>query len=71
MQDSDVSKKHKKFEKNYNQEVKILPQGFDFESNIVITKKKLIIHNLGSNGTAIVIQNSSAIKSHSELFKLV
>ncbi len=71
MQNSVLAENHKKFERNYNQEVKILPKDFDFESNIVITPKKLIIHNLGSENSAIVIQNKSAIKSHFELFKLI
>jgi len=71
MQNSEISKKYKKFEKNYNQQVKILPEKIFLENNIVITNHKIIIHTLNSKNSAIIIKDKSIINTQKELFNLI
>lgn len=68
-QDSSIAREHEKFQKNYNQRVRILPQGTVLETNIVITPQKLVIQELKEPMIAIVIENESIIKSHKQLFE--
>ncbi len=69
--DSKISKEHKKFEKNYNEKVKILPKDTALKTNLVITPQKIVIHQLTEPIMAIVIENKSIIQMHKELFEII
>ncbi|MFW9878364.1 MAG: TrmB family transcriptional regulator [Candidatus Thorarchaeota archaeon] len=70
-QDSQIARLHKAREKNYNEKVKILPKETKLSTNLVITSKKVIIHQLTMPIMAIVIENKSIIQMHKELFEIM
>ncbi|PCI20915.1 hypothetical protein COB64_01520 [Candidatus Wolfebacteria bacterium] len=70
-QDSKIARDHKRFEKNYNEQVKILPKETMLSTNLVLTSKKLVIQQLHPPIMAIVIENKSIIKMHKELFEII
>ncbi|HEY4483387.1 MAG TPA: helix-turn-helix domain-containing protein [Candidatus Paceibacterota bacterium] len=61
----------KKFERNFNQKVKILPEGTVLSASIIITPQKIVIHQYNLPISAIVIQTKSAIQSQKEMFELI
>ncbi len=69
--DSPVAREHKKFEKNYNEKVKILPKDTSLTTNLVITPQRVVIHQLTPPLMAIVIENKSVIEMHKELFEMI
>lgn len=70
-QDSPTAREHKKLERNFNEHLKILPPGTALNTNLVIIPKKIVIHSLTPPMMAIVIENSSVIKMHRELFEII
>ncbi len=70
-QDSPVAREHKKFEKNFNQEVRILPQGTLLNVDMLVLPKKLIVIDLAPPLTALVIENQSIVELQRNLFTLV
>ncbi len=68
LKDCDKTHELKKYEKNYNEEIKILPEKINFSSNLIIIPKKVIIHQLIPPFRAIVIENQSAVQLQRELF---
>ncbi len=71
LEDSPTARKHKQFERNYNERIKILPASTSLSTNMVITPRKLVIHQLSLPVIAITIENTSIIKMHRELFELL
>lgn len=69
--DSDISRKFKKYEKNYNQNIKILSPETELTTNLIITPKKIVIHQLVEPISAIVIENKNIVKMHKEQFELI
>ncbi len=69
--DSDIARKHKKFEKNYNEKIKILPKNTKLKTNLVITPQRVVVHQLTEPIMAIVIENKSIIQMHKELFEII
>lgn len=69
--DSAIAREHKKFEKNYNEKIKILPPGTVLTTNMVIIPKLLVVHQLTPPIMAIVIENKSAIQMQRELFDII
>ena len=70
-QDSPLAREHKKFEKNYNEEVKILPKDTSLTTNMVITPRKVVIHQLSIPMLAIVIENANVVKMNKEMFEMI
>lgn len=68
LKDCEKARELKKYEKNYNEEIKILPENINFSSNLIIIPKKIIIHQLVPPIRAIVIENQSAVQLQRELF---
>ena len=64
-------KEHKKFEKNFNEQIRILPIGTTLDTNIVITPKKILMHTLSGNITGVVLTNKSFIKMQKEFFEIM
>jgi HTH-type transcriptional regulator, sugar sensing transcriptional regulator len=71
MQDSPAAREYKKFERNYNLQAKFLPEGTDLITNLVVTPQRVVIHQLISPITAIVIENKSVIQMHQQFFELM
>ena len=70
-QDSPTAQQHKKFEKNYNEKIKVLPAGTALTTNLVITPQRVVIHQLHAPHLAIVIENQSVIQMHREQFEIM
>ena len=71
MCDSDIARQHKKFEKNYNEQIKILDKDKKIDINLIITPRKLVIHQLVDPIMAIVIENKSIIKMQKQFFDII
>jgi sugar-specific transcriptional regulator TrmB len=67
----DVAEKRKKTEKNFNEEIKILPKESEFHIDLVITPKKLVIFQLHQPLIAIVIENKSIIELQKNMFETI
>jgi sugar-specific transcriptional regulator TrmB len=70
-QDSKIAQEHKSFERNFNQTVKILPEGTSLHVDTLLLPKKLVILELLPPYKTIVIENQSIIELHREMFELV
>ena len=71
LQDSKTAQEFHKFQKNYNLKLKILPKDTSLITNLVITPQKVVIHQLISPLSAIVIENKSTIQMHQQLFEII
>lgn len=71
LQDSQAARDAKKFEKNYNEKVKILPAGTNLTTNLVVTPQRALIHQLVPPILGIVIENKSVIQMHKEMFEII
>lgn len=71
LKECDKARELKQYEKNYNEEVKILPKNVNFSSNLIIIPKKVIIHQLVPPVRAVVIENKSAVQLQRELFNTI
>lgn len=69
--DSERARYVKQFERNFNQEVKILPDGTELSTSLIVTPKRLVIHQYVPIASAIVIQTKSAIQMQKELFEII
>lgn len=71
LRDSALTQKQKKFEKNYNEEIKILSPKTALNANMVIIPKKIVLHQLIEPIAAIVIENKSVVKTMQEVFEIM
>ncbi len=71
LQDSEVARDMKKFQRNYNSFVKILSSSTKLSTNLIIIPRRVVIHQLHPNPLAIVIENSSVIQMHREMFEVM
>ncbi len=70
-QDSNIAREHQKFEKNYNEKIKVLPPETTLTTNLVITSDRVIIHQLTNPISAIVIQNKNVARMNKEMFEIM
>lgn len=71
LQDSPGAREYKKFERNYNVEIKILPEGTELATNLVVIPRRVVVHQLTPPIMAIVVENKSIIKMHQEFFEIM
>lgn len=71
LKDSLLTRKHVKLQDAYEETIKVLPKTAVFETNTVITDKRVVFHQLKEQQIAIVIENPSVILMHQELFKIL
>lgn len=69
--DSPTARKAQKFQKNYNQTVKILPKSTNLSINLVVTPYRVIIHKLNQPISALVITDPAIIQMHKESFEIM
>lgn len=62
---------HKKFEKNFNEKIRILPERRTLDTNLIITPKKIMMHTLSEPITGVVLTNKSFIKMQKEFFEIM
>lgn len=70
-QDSDVAREHKKYQKNYNEEFKIIESNYNIDTDMVLTPKQLIIVDLLPPITTLVIENRNIINLQKQTFDLL
>ncbi len=69
--DSLDARRSKQFERNFNQKVKILPEGTNLSTSLIVTPQKVVIHQYNLPISAIVIQTKSAIQLQKEMFEIM
>lgn len=69
--EGEKAREWKKYEKNYNCRVKILPKDVAFSVDIVITPQKMVIQPLSAPIMAIVIENENVVKMQQEIFEIL
>lgn len=70
-QDSKIAREHKKFEQNFNEKIKILPNGSPLNVDTVLLPKKMIVLELTPPYMTIVIENKNIIELHKEMFEII
>lgn len=71
LQDSNITRVHKKYEANYAEKVKILPQEVALATNTIITPRRVIIHSLETPSFAMVINDANIAASQMQTFELM
>ncbi len=69
--DSDLSREYKKFERNFKEEIRLLPPESKIDTNFVITPQKIFIQQMFSPVLVITIENKSIIHMHREFFNVM
>lgn len=70
-QDSPTAQDRVKFQKNYNEEVKIFDKSVSLDIDVVLTPNKLIIVDLLPPLTTLVIENKSIIELQKQMFNIL
>jgi len=68
---SEIAQKRKQTERNFGEEVRILPENSKFHVDLVITPHKLVMFQLYNPLVAILIENKSMIELHKEMFEII
>jgi len=71
IQDSPLSREHKRLEKNFNESIKILANGNPLNVDTVLLPEKLITFELTPPYMTVVIENKSIIALHKEMFEII
>jgi sugar-specific transcriptional regulator TrmB len=69
--DSPVARERIRFQRNYNEEIRLLPENTNIHVDMVITPHKLVIFQLHEPMVALVIENQSMITVQKEVFELL
>ena len=71
IRDSEKARWRKQFEKNFNEEIRILPADTLLDMDVVVTPHKLVMFQLSEPLVAFVIENKSAIKMQKQMFEII
>jgi len=71
LRNNETSREQKKYEKNFNQTIRFLPNETELMTNLVVTPQRVLIHQLDSPIIGIVIENKSAIQMQQQLFEIL
>ncbi len=69
--DSPLAQSRKTTERNFNEEVKIIPKDTDLHLDLVITPYKLVMFQLHTPLVALVVENQSMITAQKKIFDLL
>ncbi len=70
-QDSEIAREHKKLERNFNEEIKILPSGEPLNVDTILLPDKMITFELTPPYMTVVIENRSIVSLHKEMFEII
>jgi len=70
-QDSEKAQWRKKYAKNFNEQVKILPAGTEFDTHLMLTPSKLLILQLNEPLVGFLIDNKATMKMQKQLFEII
>jgi sugar-specific transcriptional regulator TrmB len=68
---SKTAEEYKKFEDNFKEKIKILPKDYKIDSNVIITKNKVIMHQLDNLAITTVIETRSIVSLQKNLFEML
>jgi sugar-specific transcriptional regulator TrmB len=69
--DSETAQKRKRTERNYNENIRLLPKDTNIHVDMVITPYKLVMFQLHEPLVALVLENKTMINTQKELFELL
>ncbi len=69
--DSEITQKRLLTQKNFNEEIRVLPAGADIHIDLVVTPNKLVMFQLKQPLVAIVIENRAMIEMHKNVFEML
>ncbi|MCX6712983.1 MAG: hypothetical protein NTY66_02110, partial [Candidatus Vogelbacteria bacterium] len=69
--DSLEAREYKRLERNFNEQIKILPADFKITTNMVIIPHRVVIDQLTAPLLAMVIENDSVVQMNRELFEMI
>lgn len=69
--DSELARRRKQTEKNFNEEIKIITKDTKIHLDFVITPYKLVMFQLHEPLVALVIENQAMINAQKEIFELL
>jgi predicted transcriptional regulator len=69
--DSMIAEQRKKTERNYNENIRMLPKDANIHVDMVITPYKLVMFQLHEPLVALVLENKTMINTQKELFELL
>lgn len=70
-QDSSLAREWKGLERNFNAEIRILPETTKLKTNLVITPQRVFIHQITLPLVGILIENKSVIEMHKEMYEII
>jgi sugar-specific transcriptional regulator TrmB len=70
-QDSPIAREEKKLERNYNHEIKILPESTSLNVDTLLLPNKLITFEMTPPYMTVVIENKSIVELHKEMFEII
>lgn len=70
-QDSAIAREHKNFEKNFNEKIKILPEGTMLDVDTIILPHKIIITQTRAPITILTIENQSIVNMQKTMFEII
>lgn len=71
LQDTPLAREHKKFQKNWNLHIKLLPKGTSLNTDLVITPQHVMVQQFNPPVMALLINNQSIINLHKEMFEIM
>lgn len=71
LQDSDIAREHKKIEKNFNENIKMMAADMKLTTNMVIVPNKVVINQLTPPYLAMIVENESIVQMNRELFEVI
>ena len=69
--DSEMSRERKKYARNFNSQIKILPKDTTLSANITVTKNLLLTQTVGGGQLAVTINNQEIINLQKNLFEVL
>jgi len=69
--DSATASRYKEHEKEFGEEIRLLPADSKIETNLVITPRKVLIQQMLQPSVLVTIENKSIINMHTELFNVM
>lgn len=70
-QDSEIARTHKRYERNFNEEIKILSNNVHINVDFICTPKRVIIFQTQQPYIAIEIENKFIIELYKNLFEII
>ena len=71
LQHSELAAEHKRCERNYSEQVKLLPPDTVFDTNLVTTPQLSVMHQLTTPTSALVVENTNIARMHQQIFDML